>query len=186
VTVATPRHGNIFSTGALNCGSAGTDCQEVFGAAQTVSLTATPDSGYQLAGWTDDCSGGAAITLHVNGPKQCSARFELIASPDPRTLIVIDSQPGDFVGGGKAQVYSPANSRISIPTLWLHRHFVEFQRCRRRSHRHVVVDLQHGLRSRGSRRRDSSGDYDFVFVAEGRSGVVSRHEVRVTLNPRVK
>jgi hypothetical protein len=25
-----------------------------------------------------------------------------------------------------------------------------------------------------------------VFVAEGRSGVVSRHEVRVTLNPRVK
>jgi hypothetical protein len=117
MTVATPGHGNIFSTGALNCGSAGTDCQEVFGAAQTVALTATPESGYQFAGWTDDCSGGAAITLHVNGPKQCSARFELIASPDPRTLIVIDSQPGDFVGGGKAQVYSPANSRISIPTL---------------------------------------------------------------------
>jgi hypothetical protein len=30
------------------------------------------------------------------------------------------------------------------------------------------------------------GDYDFVFVAEGRSGVVSRHEVRVTLRPREK
>jgi hypothetical protein len=30
------------------------------------------------------------------------------------------------------------------------------------------------------------GDYDFVFVAEGRRGVVSRHEVRVTLRPREK
>jgi hypothetical protein len=29
-----------------------------------------------------------------------------------------------------------------------------------------------------------TGDYDLVFVAEGRSGVVSRHEVRVTLRPK--
>ena len=31
------------------------------------TLTATPDFGYTFTGWTEDCSGGAVTTLHVNG-----------------------------------------------------------------------------------------------------------------------
>ena len=43
----------------------------------------------------------------------CGARFEAEVTSDPRTLFVFDSQTGDFTGGGKRQVYSNANSRIT-------------------------------------------------------------------------
>ena len=58
-------------------------------------------------------SNGTATSINVNGPKVCSARFELDASPSPRTLVVFDSKAGDTVGGGKPNVYSTFNSRIT-------------------------------------------------------------------------
>jgi hypothetical protein len=57
-------------------------------------------------------STSAATTLHVNGPKRCGARFEPLVTTDPRTLFVFDSRAGDPTGGGKPQVYSPANSTM--------------------------------------------------------------------------
>ena len=114
VTVAPPANGNVSSPAGLSCGAGGSVCQMSFGGPQSISLTAAPDAGYLFAGWTDECSGGAATTLHVNAPKQCSARFEPITTTDPRTLVVIDSMAGDTVGGGRPQVYSPANRNSRI------------------------------------------------------------------------
>jgi hypothetical protein len=113
LTIPTPSHGTVTSTGGLNCGTAGAACAETFGAATSVNLTATPDSGYIFAGWTEDCRGGLSTVVHVNGPKRCGALFELAASPQPRTLVVFDSQAGDAAGGGKQNVYSLVNSRIT-------------------------------------------------------------------------
>ena len=112
LAIPTPSNGTIASNGTLTCGTGGAACSETFGAATSVTLTATPDAGYIFAGWTGDCRGGATTSVHVNGPKQCGARFELDASPSPRTLFVFDSQPGDATGGGKQQFYNDANSRI--------------------------------------------------------------------------
>ena len=117
LTIPLPANGTVTSTGGLNCGTAGAACAATFGAATSVTLTATPDAGYIFAGWTEDCRGGPSTAIHVNGPKRCGALFELAASPQPRTLIVFDSQAGDSAGGGKANVYSPANSRITAQTI---------------------------------------------------------------------
>ena len=114
LAVPTPvLHGTVSSSGSVICGTGGAVCSQTFATATSVAVTATPDPGYIFAGWTDDCRGGPATTVRVNGPKVCGARFELEASTDPRTLIVFDSQAGDSVGGGKPQVYSSANSRIT-------------------------------------------------------------------------
>jgi Divergent InlB B-repeat domain len=114
ITIAPPAHGTVSAAGMVDCGGGGVDCEETLGAAQSVSLSALPDPGYFFAGWSGDCRGGPAITLHVNGPKQCAAEFGLSGSPDPRTLVVIDSLPGEFVGDGRMQVFSPANSAIML------------------------------------------------------------------------
>ena len=104
LSITSPANGSVTSNGAVACGTAGTACAQTFGAAATVALTAAPDSGYVFAGWTDDCRGGVATTLHVNGPKRCGARFEPLVTTDPRTLFVFDSRPGDPTGGGNPQV----------------------------------------------------------------------------------
>lgn len=113
LTVPTPSNGRVTSNGTINCGTGGAICTETFGAATSVNLTATADAGYIFAGWTEDCRGSTATSINVNGPKACGARFELDASPSPRTLFVFDSKPGDSAGGGKPQVYSAFNSRIT-------------------------------------------------------------------------
>jgi len=117
LTMAPPDHGTVTSSGVLNCGGVNLVCQETLGAPQSLTLTATPDAGYLFAGWNNDCTGGDVTALHVNAPKVCAARFELASSPDPRTVFLLASQSGDFVGFGVNQVFSPANSgntRVSV------------------------------------------------------------------------
>ena len=61
-------------------------------------------------GWIDDCSGGAATPLHVNGPKRCAASFEPTVAVVPRTVLRWDSQPGNYIGQGRSEVLSLVNS----------------------------------------------------------------------------
>ena len=105
-----PAHGLISGT-AVNCGGAATQCQLTLSTAAQVALTATPDFGYTFTGWTEDCSGGAATTVHVNGPKRCATNFEPTAAVVPRTLLRWDSQAGNYIGQGRSEVLSLANSR---------------------------------------------------------------------------
>jgi hypothetical protein len=99
-------HGRVGGTD-LSCGGAATQCLRTLPAAASITLTATPDPGYIFMGWTEDCSGGVTTTLHVNGPKRCSAIFETAASAAPRTILRWDSQPGNEMGGGLSNVVSP-------------------------------------------------------------------------------
>ena len=95
----------------IDCGTGGSTCQVPLASASHVTLTAVPDFGYVFMGWTGDCTGGLTTSVHVNGPKACSALFEPLVSSSPRTVLYWDSQPGDCIGQGAKAVYSPANSQ---------------------------------------------------------------------------
>ena len=77
LSINPPTNGNITSnpTG-INCGSGSSVCSADF--LGSVTLTATPSTGYTFGGWTGDCSGcGTSTTCNINmtANKTCSANF---------------------------------------------------------------------------------------------------------------
>jgi Divergent InlB B-repeat domain len=110
LSLTPPVNGHVSGTG-IDCGGTSSQCLLTLTAAAQVTLTATADPDYRFMGWTEDCSGGTTTTLHVNGPKRCAARFEPTAATAPRTVMRWDSQPGNYLGGGRSEVFSPANSQ---------------------------------------------------------------------------
>ena len=114
LTITPPSGGQVTGAG-VDCGAGRSICQVSISSATQLSLTVTPGAGYLFVGWTGECRGAAATTsIHVNGPRTCSAFFEPLVSASPRSLFFWDSQPGDFVGGGRQGVYSPSNSQWTL------------------------------------------------------------------------
>ena len=54
------------------------DCSESFNVSETVTLTATPDPGFQFSGWTGDCSGSGPCQVVMDGNRNVSADFSPI------------------------------------------------------------------------------------------------------------
>jgi uncharacterized repeat protein (TIGR02543 family) len=72
----TPTNGKVTSNpSGINCGPSGSMCSADF--LGSVTLTATPSTGYTFAGWTGDCSGcsGTTCTINMDANKTCSANF---------------------------------------------------------------------------------------------------------------
>jgi uncharacterized repeat protein (TIGR02543 family) len=79
--------GTVISTPAgINCGS---DCNESYNHGQSVSLTATADSGFAFTGWSGACSGVGACTVTMDGAKTVTATFSPVY-----TLTVTKSGSG--------------------------------------------------------------------------------------------
>jgi hypothetical protein len=116
LTLQRPANGTITGT-SLDCGTSGAACQVTLGAAAVLTLNAQPDTGYLFAGWTGDCHGATATTIHVNGPKLCGALFQPLVSSAPRTLLFLDSQPSEHIGQGAQMVYAAANSRWTLTSF---------------------------------------------------------------------
>ena len=96
-----PTSGTVTG-GGLNCGTGGSSCQQTYGASTSVTLTATPASGYTFSGWGGSCSGtNTSATVQVDAVKTCSAAFA--AGPvngPPYTLTILPPAGGRIQGAG--------------------------------------------------------------------------------------
>lgn len=102
------------SVAGINCGA---DCDEVYGAATSVTLTATPAAGSAFVGWRGDCS-GAACTLTMGTARSVRAEFALaVAIP---TLT-------DFTAAG-IQTFLTANPQVNTPARFISALPAEYRR----------------------------------------------------------
>ena len=104
LTIApTPTGGSVSGNG-LACGNGGTTCQVTFGSATTVTLTATPASGYVFTSWGGSCAGtSATTTVLVDAAKTCSATFTASGGPvngPPYTMTITPPTGGKVAGAG--------------------------------------------------------------------------------------
>lgn len=73
--------GSVASAPAgITCGS---DCDEMLDAGTPVTLTATPDSGFQFAAWGGDCTGSGGCEVTMDAAKRVTAEFLAASTPAP-------------------------------------------------------------------------------------------------------
>lgn len=84
----------------FDCGPANSDCFETFVDGTQVTLTPTPEPGYQFAGWgagsgSGDCAPGspAVTTVTVDGNLGCIAMFDTIAGAGNNNVTVAFDAP---------------------------------------------------------------------------------------------
>ncbi len=120
-------YGRVVGPG-LNCGNGGTDCDETYATPTTITLTVTPSAGHPFLGWSGDCrglltvdsaTGGISTSVTISRRKVCTPVFDTIPGfaplvPVPPALLFLDSQPGDFIGGGQRRVMLPADAQFSL------------------------------------------------------------------------
>ena len=58
----------------------GTDCTESYVNGTEVTLTATPDPGWQFTGWGGACTGTSDCTLSITGPTKVTANFTALTN----------------------------------------------------------------------------------------------------------
>ena len=113
LTVSPPAHGNISGPG-IDCGLSGATCVATFGTSTLVALSATPEDGYEFLGWSGACFGSGPAQLTIHGPRTCGAVFAPLTPTPPRTVLVLDGQPGSIGGGIRDRVAGEA-SRWRVP-----------------------------------------------------------------------
>ena len=89
LSVAIVGQGTVTGSG-INCGS---DCSEVYDSGENVTLTATPDTGWQFNGWSGDCGNGQ---ITMSSDKSCTATFTKFSY----TLSVAIVGQGTVTGNG--------------------------------------------------------------------------------------
>jgi len=100
--------GNLTSAPAgLNCGSQGTLCSASFATGTSVSVTATPDSTSNFAGWSVACSGTGKCNTTMSADRQATATFNL----NPSLVVNVG---GNAAGTGTV-TSSPAGISCQLP-----------------------------------------------------------------------
>ncbi len=96
LTVTVAGNGTVSSSPAgIQCKTGG-QCVSNYPTATSVTLTGTPDTGWQVAGWRGDCSNAGNVTM--NSHKQCQAVFEPVpttpTTPNSPTTPTTPTTPG--------------------------------------------------------------------------------------------
>ena len=93
LTIDVVGNGSVSDSGTINCS---VDCVESINEGDQVTLSATPDTGWEFSGWSGDCSGTGTCTLTVNAAKSVTATFTQITY----TLEILISGSGSVDDGG--------------------------------------------------------------------------------------
>ena len=130
LTIAPVPAGGSVSGNGLACGNGGTTCQVSFGGETTVTLTATPASGYVFTSWGGACAGTAATTsVLVDAAKSCSAVFTSTGGPvngPPYTMTISPPPTGGRIqgagincgaGGSACSVTMPAPMTLGMSAV---------------------------------------------------------------------
>src|SRR5262245_59197687 len=101
--------------GAINCGGV---CSAVFGRGDSVSLKATPASGWVFVGWGGACSGTGACALTVSGPLTVHARFDALrrlnVSIQGQGKGSVKSTPGGIDCGSKCEADFAGGTKVTL------------------------------------------------------------------------
>jgi hypothetical protein len=103
------------SVAGINCGA---DCDETYGAAASVTLTATASPGSTFMGWAGDCSGATCVNVNMSANRSVRAEFSLTAA----IPLLADFTPEGI------QAYLTANPTVNTPARFLKALPVEFKR----------------------------------------------------------
>lgn len=98
--------------------SVGHECVGEFNTGSTVSLTASPATGYAFANWSGDCTGTATVcALAMNGPRVVTANFGPLptngacgSDSNSTPVAVSPTDPGLCASGTPTAVADPAAS----------------------------------------------------------------------------
>ena len=99
LTVTAPSNGHITGTDSasntvIDCGSGGrSDCTETVSSGTTITLSASPDTGYAFGGFSGACSGVKDCTVTVDADKTVGGSFGTA-----RTLTVTAPTDGSITG----------------------------------------------------------------------------------------
>ncbi len=86
VTNAQPADGVVKSSdGFIDCGST---CSHAYPSGTSVTLTETPNAGYQFAGWAGACTGSGACVVTVNNAEAVTASFSRVPPPPPPNTVI--------------------------------------------------------------------------------------------------
>jgi len=105
-------NGKVTSNpGGIDCGS---DCYENYNYGTVVTLTATPDPGWNFLNWSGDCSGTAnSTTVTMNATRNCIANFnQLVAGTYTLSVskigsgTITSSPPGINCGSDCSENYN--------------------------------------------------------------------------------
>ena len=61
----------------IQCGTGGSACTRTYDYGTSVTLSATPDTGYSFTAWSGACTGNGACPLTIDGDKAVGASFTL-------------------------------------------------------------------------------------------------------------
>ena len=112
LTVTTGANGRVSSTPAGIACAPSSICTATFSEGATVTLSASPDSGYRLDAWGDDCSGSAGCTVKMAGDRNVSATFA--QNLGAATPCVVSGQPPTIPDISLEEVVSGLSNPVHV------------------------------------------------------------------------